>query len=180
MKKQASLVVSASFCADLSVWHSVLSDSLDAQLNITQSQLSEKGGSWHFQIVLQGEWHQVAKFELVLDGQRQRLAEPVLLHWMRAEVPALQQQYLPYQVELWSPQNPELVSVLSYFFDAKGVKIKELRVQTALQAQTGVPLHIVYLMVWIPLEANLPELRENFMVLCDEYHLDALFELARI
>jgi hypothetical protein len=34
--------------------------------------------------------------------------------------------------------------------------------------------------VWVPLEAFLPDLRENFMILCDEYNLDALFEQMRM
>ncbi len=180
MKKQASLVVVGAFCPNLSLWHTVLEEGLEAKLNVSQSQLSEKEGAFYFQISLQGEWHQMAKFELALDAHRKHLAEPSTLQWMRAEIAVAQQDYLPYQVEVLSLRNAELIGVLTYFFDAKGVKIKEMRVQTYVQAQTFVPMQAVYLTVWVPLEAFLPDLRENFMILCDEYNLDALFEQMRM
>ncbi len=180
VKKQASMVVIAAFCSDLTLWNAILESSLETSLSLVQSALNEQGDHFHFQIEVKGEWQHMAKFELALQAQRKTLQEPAVLQWMRSEPMTTLQHYLPYQVEVTSPLNLEAISAISYFFNSKEMIIKTLRVETYAQAKTRVPLQAVYLTVWLPLEENLPELRENFMILCDEYNLDALFELERI
>ena len=174
------MVIVGSCCEDLSLWHALLKECIDMQLVIVQSDLTEKGEAFHFQVEVKGEWHQMAKFEITLKKLQTSLTEPALLHWMRVKLALTQQNYLPYQVEVSAVVNADLIAVFSQFFNAKDVKIKALRMQTYVQAKTLVPLQVIALSVWIPLDINLPELRENFMILCDEYNVDAIFEQERI
>ena len=174
------MIVVGACCADLDLWHALLQECMDLQLEIGQSDLNEKGGVFHFQVEVKAEWHQMAKFEMALKKHREALAGPALLHWIRSPLQVTQPDYLPYQVELSSVINLDLMSVLTQFFNSKAVKIKSMRMQSYVQAKTGVPLQLLTLSVWIPLEMSLPELRENFMILCDEYNIDAIFEQERI
>jgi glycine cleavage system transcriptional repressor len=180
LKKQELIVVIGACCPDLALWQFVLDEAVQAGLSVIQAELSEKGEAFHFQIELRGSWHQSAKLEIALKHIEAQSAEQGSLHWMRRSFENTLSNYLPYQVEVVSLVKADLILVFSQFFNVKGVKIKNMRTQTYLQPTTQVPLQLTRLTVWIPLDLNLSELRENFMILCDEYNLDSIFDPERI
>ncbi len=180
MKKEETLIISSAFAEDVNLWQSLIEECKASDLHLYHSDFAEQDQRFHFLLELRGAWHQIAKFELFLKKQQKNLGGLQTLSWTRRAFKQEMQLYLPYQVEVSFEPNATIVSLLTQFFSSQGAKIKHLRVQSYLQSKTAVPLQMASLSVWIPLGANLPELRENFMILCDEYHLDALFEQERI
>lgn len=174
--KDERIVVIGAFCPSLSLWNTVLGQAVQAEVSLTQSDLRCRLNRFHFQLEASGEWHQLAKFEGQLKIEQKKLEEGVVLHSYRALLKKEETLYIPYYAEVTSVFNAELVAVLSQFFDAERILLQEITMDRFVEGRTFVPLQTIRVKVWIPIDMHLPELRESFMLFCEQYNVDGIFE----
>lgn len=177
--KDERLVVIAGFCPNLDLWSRILEQAAHSGVSTTHSYLSEKLDTFHIQLEVSGTWNELAKFESALKSEYLKLSEGVVFHFYRGEPRPIDELYLPYLVQASTLMNQEMIQLFTQFFSMDRIKIKEISVQRYIQGKTFVPLQLITLAVWLPIDINLPELRENFMIFCEQYNVDGIFEQDR-
>jgi glycine cleavage system transcriptional repressor len=174
--KDERIVVVGAFCPSLSLWNTLLDQVIQTEVSVTQSELRRRLNTFHFQFEVSGEWHQLAKFETQLKAEQNKLADGTVLHYHRALLKAEETLYIPYYAEVTSIFNVDLIVLLSQFFDAERILLQEMSVDRFVEGRTFVPLQTIRVKVWIPIDIHLPELRESFMLFCEQYNVDGIFE----
>lgn len=177
--KEDQLVISGAFLEDLEIWQGILDDCAQLTVSIANQYLSQHGKWVHFQLTIGGDWHQLAKLETSLKSRKKELANGHL-DWRRDIFRLDETIKLPYLFEANAVIGIALFDLLVHFIRAeKRLEIKEVWTDRYLQGKTAVPMQRVKIVVWVPYEVNLPELRENFMIFCEQYNFDGMFELDR-
>lgn len=174
--KDERIIVIGACCPSLSLWNTLLGQAVQADLSVTHSDLRRRLNAFHFQFEVSGEWHQLAKFEGQLKAEQKKIQEGVVLHYHRALLKELETLYIPYYAEVTSIFNADLIVLLSQFFDAERILLQEMSMDRFVEGKTFVPLQTVRVKVWIPVDTHLPELRESFMLFCEQYNVDGIFE----
>lgn len=147
---------------------------LDCGCNITDSRMTVLGGEFAVILLVSGNWSAVAKLENALPGLEERLAMTITSR--RTEPRKTQGHMLPYTVEVVSMDHPGIVYHLADFFSSHMINIEDLVTSSYSAAHTGTPMFSVHMVVSIPADTQLAELREAFMDFCDELNLDAIIE----
>jgi len=80
---------------------------------------------------------------------------------------------IPYSVEVAALDHPGIVSNIAGFFSSRNINIVNLQTESYSAPHTGSPMFALHMTVGIPAETNIAQLREAFMVACDELNLDA-------
>jgi glycine cleavage system transcriptional repressor len=133
----------------------------------------------NFQLDVGGDWHQLAKIEMSLK-QRHKALTSGFLDWRRDVFRLDDIVRLPYVFEANAMVNIALFDLLIHFLRAeKRIEIKEVWTDRYLQGKTAVPMQKIRILTYIPIEVNFPELRENYMIFCEQYNFDGMFELDR-
>jgi len=148
------------------------------ELEILYTGKREALGWVSLNLQVSGRWHQLAKLESQLEHQAEALQEGHLF-WQRQDQGEGRSAYLPYVMQAQTLVQNTLIEVLVQFFTQKQIKLQELTIERCLQTRTLIPMQQVCMRVYLPLDVNLPELRENFLILCEQYNFDAIFELDR-
>lgn len=146
-------------------------------LNISDSRMSVLGGEFAIQMLVEGPWNQLAKFEAVLPDLETKLELSIIAR--RTDIRKQDTQVLPYLVEVVSLDNPGIVHHLANFFSKRNINIEELTTSSYAAAHTGTPMFAVTLEVGVPANIQISELRDDFMGFCDTMNLDAVLEPAK-
>lgn len=177
--KEDQLVIIGAFFEDLEVWQGILDDCATFNVSISNQYLSHHLKWVHFQLSIGGDWHQLAKIETNLKTRKKALSAG-FLDWKRDVFRLDDTVKLPYVFEANAIVGVALFDLLIHFIRAeKLIEIKEVMTERYLQGKTAVPMQRIRVTVWVPYELNLPELRENFMIFCEQYNFDGMFELDR-
>jgi glycine cleavage system transcriptional repressor len=177
--KNERIVVIAAFCPDMTLWQALLQDVRFALVAIVEADLTQKLGRFHFQLEVSGAWNELAKFESLLAVHEANVPEETFFQYKRGDAPSLELLLLPYLVQVNTLVNSEIVGLLTEFFNIERVQIQDIMVQRYLQSKTGIPLQLTTLALLLPADIHLSELRENFMIFCEQYNIDGIFEQDR-
>ncbi len=174
--KDERIVVIGGFCPNLTLWDALLKQARQTDVSLTQNELRRRLNGFHFQLEFSGEWHRLAKFEGHLKAMQKTLEEGVVLHYHRGTLTPDEMLYIPYYAEVTSVFNIDLVMLIGEFFDAERIILQEISMDRFVEGRTFVPLQTLRVKVWIPIDMHLPELRESFMLFCEQYNVDGIFE----
>jgi glycine cleavage system transcriptional repressor len=142
--------------------------------NIAESRMSALGSEFAMLLLVNGNWHTLARIE----SELQRLAESGALsvHLRRTEPKAVRSDMLPYSIDIVSLDQTGIVAGLSGFFSSRAIDISEVSTRSYAAAHTGAPMFAVQMIVNIPGKLQVAQLREDFMDFCDSLNLDAILE----
>src|SRR5580692_6024594 len=142
--------------------------------NIAESRMAALGTEFAMLLLVNGNWHALARIESELT----RLAETdgLSVHLKRTEPKALRADMLPYSIDIVSLDQTGIVAGLSGFFASRGIDICEVSTRSYAAAHTGAPMFAVQMVVNVPGKLHVAQLREEFMDLCDSLNLDAILE----
>lgn len=125
-------------------------------------------------VLLSGTWNAVAKMEtglVALEKQYglSRLCERTLL-------PDVQDAFIPYTVQLVAVETPGIIYDVSSFFIEMDINICHIDGECFEAPHTGAVMFSLNMRVNIPADTHIPDLRERFMLYCDDLNLDAVLE----
>jgi glycine cleavage system transcriptional repressor len=142
--------------------------------NIAESRMAALGAEFAMLLLVNGNWHALAKIE----SELARLAEvgTLSLHLKRTEPRAARADMLPYSIDIVSLDQTGIVAGLSGFFAGRGIDISEVSTRSYAAAHTGAPMFAVQMVISVPVKLQLAQLREEFMDYCDTLNLDAILE----
>jgi glycine cleavage system transcriptional repressor len=144
------------------------------QCNIQDSRMTTLGNHIGIIMLVGGNWNAIAKLESALSTAPTKAGMRTMLE--RAENPKIADRYLPYLVQVVALDSPGIIYEICDFFTLQSVKINELQSNPFTASYTGTPMITVTASISIPTDLNLSDLRENFMLLCDELNVDGILE----
>ncbi len=156
------------------VVHEVSKLAATCSCNIKESRMTNLGNAFGLLMLLSGSWDSVAKFESSLPSLAKHFEWQTLIK--RTALAQIEEKLLPYTVQVVALDNVGLVQVITGFFSEQNINIRELYTTTYPASHTGTLMFSLTMAVNIPAAVSLADLRERFILFCDELNLDAIIE----
>lgn len=145
---------------------------------IIESRFTSSGQNQLILMYISGNWSNIAKIENPLSALG--ASEGVHLKITRTEMQEASPNFLPYIVHITSISKPDSLAHLIGFFYGQAIKIHDISINQYRANKTQAEMQTIVMTVLLPANTHLAEVRENFIVFCDEYNLDAIFEPDRM
>jgi len=75
--------------------------------------------------------------------------------------------------------HPGIVHNISDFLSSRNLNIEEIETKTYPAAHTGTPMFSLEMIVSVPADSSVKQLRDEFIIFCDDLNLDASLESKR-
>jgi glycine cleavage system transcriptional repressor len=121
---------------------------------------------------IMGNWSGIAKIETALPPLAKKLG--VELVAKRSYPEKIEHYHLPYWIEVIGVNRPEIPYEVSNFLHACDITIQHLEILSETHQKT--PLIKLKIQVDLPAEGNIADIRDQFLVFCDELNLDGTLE----
>ncbi|MBB70806.1 MAG: glycine cleavage system protein R [Legionellales bacterium] len=128
-------------------------------------------------LLISGDWSCLAKLEANLPALANKYKLNVDFH--RTQAKENNKALLPYAVELIAAEKPGIINEITSLFSEQGINITDLRTDTYTSV-TGANMFTLSMKIYISQELQIAELREQLMLICEEYNLDAILEPEKI
>jgi len=145
--------------------------------SISDSRMTVLGHEFALVMLLEGSWDAIAKIETQLPQLANKLKLKTIVK--RTQARLAQQDTMPYIVQIVALNNPGIISKISDFFAKQNINISDLYTEAYTASHTGSRMFSLALTVSIPAKIQLSDIRERFMLLCDELNLDGMIEPAK-
>lgn len=142
--------------------------------NIKESRVASFGTEFGFIMLISGSWDTIAKFENALPSLAKR--KDWQIAFRRSSVQEYEEKLLPYTVQVVALDSVGLIEQISGFFYAQGIRIRELYTTTYPASHTGTSMFSLTMSINVPATIQISELRERFILFCDDLNLDAIVE----
>lgn len=144
--------------------------------NIEASRMTALGMTANIAMLVSGTWDAIAKLETHLPSLEKRYAAKMLLRRTISQSEKISKESLiSYSIELVTPENQGIISALSGFFSEQNIDIHEVYSSSFIN-HLGTRLSSLGMRVYIPTNLQISDLRERFMILCDDLNIDAILE----
>jgi glycine cleavage system transcriptional repressor len=140
-------------------------------LNIEDSRMTVLGGEFAILLLVSGEQKSIDALQAQLGQIEQALQMSLLLKTTTES--KVSDNTIPYSVEVAALDHPGIVNNIASFFSSRNINIVNLHTDRYSAPHTGSPMFALHMTIGIPAEANIAQLRDAFMEVCDELNLDA-------
>lgn len=141
--------------------------------SIANSYMSTMAGQQCLIMLVNGKWNDIAKLEPSLDNLRKESEVKLITQRTENTEPA-SESYLPYTAQLIGVDSIPLIHDTLSFFQNNEITVEAMRSDTV--AYTNTPLINLTLAINIPLTKNIGEIRDEFLVFCDDINIDGNIE----
>lgn len=141
---------------------------------IQLARLNRVQGSILAYFYLKGSWDAVAKLETALKQLQQRHGWIFYLH--RLEINNDTLPPLAYMAQVVATAPFQFINEVISFFSHSGIVITDFTVENYFTRQSQIEMASVQVFLQLPRDINIPELREQFTLLCEGLQLDCYFE----
>ena len=148
----------------------------DCNCSIVEIRASRLGQSAATYLLIQGNWNQIAKFEITLENIQKRLE--IKIHTLRPEQKDNDKpkECIPYSLETISLDKESVVeSITSFLFD-RDIEIEEITGSSYQAPYIQSAVFSTKFIILIPPQQHLLSLREEFLDFCDQLNIDAILE----
>lgn len=120
-----------------------------------------------------GHWSNIAKLESALENK----TDPTL-KIIKERTKSVTKEYvaLPYSVQVIATNQIGTVYNVCQFFTAREIVIESFHCETFISSISGANMLIITLLLSIPTLSNIAELREEFLLYCEELNIDGILE----
>lgn len=143
------------------------------QCNIQDSRMTTLGAHTGLIMLVSGNWSSIARLETAVTSLQSKGISAMV---KRTEIPKVSDSFLPYLVQVVALDSPGIIYEICDFFNLQNIKINELQSNPFTASYTGTAMITITLSISVPADINLSDLRENFMLLCDELNVDGIIE----
>lgn len=149
----------------------------DSGCNIADSRMCVMGCEFALIMMLTGEWNAIAKVEHSLPALAQKLGLITLTK--RTTPPPPQITLVPYDIHIVGLDAPGIVCEIANFFSSQNINTVVLSTDNYAAPHTSAPMVRLFMTVNIPKAIHIADLREQFLLFCDDLNLDAIMEPAK-
>ena len=125
-------------------------------------------------LLVEGNWNQLAKYESMLHAIEKKLH--LKIHSSRIEKTRQNGEAMPYVIEIIGLESNDTLSKIVCFLNDKGISIEEISGRRYQAPYLDAQLFSTRLVISIPVNVSLFQLRDELMYLCDELNTDLIFE----
>lgn len=158
--------------ADSDVFNELTRLAAKNECHIHYSHLNSLGLDYAIVLQITGNWSGIAKIEAALPGIATRMNTEIV--FKRSHQEKMSGQFLPYRFEIIGLDQAGLVYEINEFFGTQEINIQNWQTHTTTLQQT--PIFKLQLTAQIPAESNIADIREQFLIFCDEFNLDGIME----
>ncbi len=141
---------------------------------IVESKSSNLSGYCTLMALLSGTWNQIAKIENKTSQLEKQHGFKFILKRPEAE-PTLQSA-LPYSIYVVGLEETGLTDKLIEFFSYQSIRIVEMNSHTYKTKHTSSEMFSLTMNISVPTDLHIADLRDRFMLFCDDLNLDAIME----
>lgn len=142
--------------------------------NIIDCKMVTLGDEFTANFLIAGNWNAIAKIESTLDSLEK--SKGLQVSKQRTKVTPYPKDVLPYIVYVVAKDQQAMLHKVSHFFAELQINITELYLETRPARKSGAMIMSLSMFINIPIESNIADLREKFIVFCDSYNLDGVME----
>lgn len=146
--------------------------------NIEQSRITAMGSEIAAMILISGNWNTIAKMEAGLASLEKELNLAISIK--RTKPQAMAEEMLPYEVQVVALDHPGITYEVTSFFARQNIIIYDLQTSTYTSRSTGSSMFSLDMRVGIPGDLSLADMREQFLLMCDDLNLDGSIEPEKI
>jgi len=143
---------------------------------IRKAQLVTMGDKQGAQLQINGPWHEIVKLENELNKLVKKLGCKMTLD--RSNKTPSPKKVILYSIEFNAPEQTNAIDEISQFFVEQGIHIYEMNLSPYITNPLGYNMQHMQMYILIPDSYSIPDLRENFVNLCDSLNIDAYLEPA--
>jgi glycine cleavage system transcriptional repressor len=124
-----------------------------------------------------GNWDAIAKLETAIANLTDKKDKSdIVLELKRNESFKAGGDYLPYLAQVVALNTVGLVHEISEFFTNQSIQIIDLQTDPFKASHSNTAMMTLSTRINIPPNINIADLRERFMMLCDELNVDGIME----
>jgi glycine cleavage system transcriptional repressor len=142
--------------------------------NIEYSNMAVFGSESSLTLLISGQWNTIAKLEAALPTLEKTLGSPIL--YKRSTVEKNTDALLPYLVDVVALNHPGILQEIIEFFIEQVIPIQSLQTQVEKIKNSDAHLFSLSMKILVPGDMSISEMREQFMLLCDDFNLDGVIE----
>jgi len=145
------------------------------QCFVEESRCSVLGTEWGGSLRISGNWNTLAKLEDALTALQNE--QPGLwLKFKRSPVLKLTEDHMPYLLQIVAVNTPNLLNDLTLFLVEQDIQLIDFQTDAFKSNYSETKLLNLLMRVHIPATINISELRERFMLLCEDLNADGILE----
>lgn len=142
--------------------------------NIMDSRVRILGIELTATMLISGTWNEIAKLEACLPALAAKL--DLSIQMRRTESRVFQDKFLPYNIYISTIDSPGIIYKITQFFTTERININELYTDAYLAPYTNAPMVTITMSINVPVQMLIADLRERFMLFCDDHNLDVIME----
>jgi len=146
---------------------------LNAKLNIEDSRMSVLGGEFAIILLVTGDAASVSNVSNNKDKLEQSLNLSLLIK--PTSDTSKSDDHIRYHIEVEGMDNPGIVHTLARYLSQQQINIVNMQTDSGHAAHTGSPMFNVYMLVDIPADKNIEQVKEEFAQECDALNMDVDF-----
>jgi len=144
------------------------------QCNIEDCSVNLLGAEYGIIMLIAGNWSSIAKLESALTALTDKFEIAIAVK--RTGRLKFQDNLLPYLIQVVALDNPGLAFDISNFFSAQNIFLNDMQTHPFKASYTDTQMTTLILSISVPADINVADLRERFMLLCDELNIDGIME----
>ncbi len=145
--------------------------------NIDDSRMTVLGGEFAIILLISAAAEELKKIETVLNQQAATLSLSILSK--RTGCLDSNADTIAYLVDVVTIDNPGIVYKLADFFSHRNINIHNMRTDRYQAPHTGTQMFAIEMVIAIPRNIIIADLRDEFLDLCEVMNLDASLEVIR-
>ncbi len=151
---------------------------LNTGLNIEDSRMSVLGGEFAVMLLVTGDKTAVESIKQQQKSLSDSLKLNILIKPTTSDNSNNSHKYTRYRITVEGMDNPGIVHKLARYLSQHSINIVNMQTDSSHAPHTGTPVFTVNILVDIPGEHNIEQVKNDFIILCDELNMDARFKLA--
>ncbi|MAZ78245.1 MAG: hypothetical protein CMF39_06160 [Legionellaceae bacterium] len=158
--------------------HTITKHIAESECFILDAKLCKLGNDYGGLFFVAGNWRAMS----VLESRLKTLTneKSMALFYKRTSEEMQDSSHLPYEVEVCALNHPKLLLNISQFFTTQKISIRDVNCSAYISHKTGAEMLSLEMLVDIPADTFIPDLRERYIEYCDELNLDATFDLQKL
>lgn len=141
---------------------------------IKESRMTRLGSGGACFALVEGNWNHIARLENLLTGLKQH--GQYFFHRLTEDKKTGQDDALLYVADVVARDRPDVLEELVTFFNHQKVGIQDLRSSCYQLPYLEANMCTIHFLLRIPPEVSVISLRDEFLDVCEQVQIDAIFE----
>jgi glycine cleavage system transcriptional repressor len=142
--------------------------------SIITSRTNVLGTEFSSNLLLVGTWDALAKLETALPKFEKKFELRCIARRTQLPTPPLDE--FPYSVYITAQEHSSTAHKITQFFAEQHIRVHELFINYYKTPISEIMMLSISLLITLPTKDSIADIRENFMLFCDDHNFDAVME----